>query len=80
MILQKNRIRKIIYLFLALFAIIIVVFYLSSNSCGIQHVILTTDMKTYEKSLDPEFCEYLVEKIDIFNDRCEPKIEILDCG
>jgi hypothetical protein len=38
------------------------------------------DLKSYEKTLKPEFCESLVEKIDTFNDRCEPNIEILDCG
>ena len=29
---------------------------------------------------DPEHCEYLAEKIDLFNEQCEPHVEILDCG
>ncbi|EIJ66068.1 hypothetical protein BD31_I0597 [Candidatus Nitrosopumilus salaria BD31] len=43
-------------------------------------MILINDISLYEKSLDPEFCEIIVEKINSFNDECEPKIEILDCG
>jgi hypothetical protein len=38
------------------------------------------DLKSYEKSLDPEFCNVLVEKINLFNDDCKPEVEILDCG
>ena len=38
------------------------------------------DLQTFEKSLDPEFCEELVEKIDNFNYECQPRVEILDCG
>ena len=56
------------------------VLYLSPNHCGIQHIILINDLDVYEQSLDPEFCEVLVGKIDVFNDHCEPKVEIIDCG
>jgi hypothetical protein len=38
------------------------------------------DLKTYEKILDPEFCEDIVEKINLFNVDCQPQVEILDCG
>ena len=41
---------------------------------------LLNEISLYEKSLDPEFCEVIVEKIDLFNEQCEPQIEILDCG
>ena len=69
-------------LILIVIAIIIVVFLLSfsGNSCGIQHMTILNEIDSYEKSLDPEFCEIIVEKIDLFNDDCEPQIEILDCG
>ncbi len=54
---------------------------LSTNySCGIQHMLILNEIESYEKSLDPEFCENLIEKIDLFNDDCEPTLEILDCG
>jgi hypothetical protein len=38
------------------------------------------DLKSYEKSLDPEFCDTLVNKINLFNSSCNPEVEILDCG
>ena len=53
---------------------------LTGYSCGIQHMIILNEITTYEKSLEPEFCEIIVEKIDLFNDNCEPQVEILDCG
>lgn len=43
-------------------------------------MLLISDISNYERTLDPEFCELLIDKIDVFNDDCEPKIEILDCG
>ena len=48
--------------------------------CGIRHLLLTSDLQSYEKSFDEEFCESLVLRIDSFNENCEPAIEILDCG
>jgi hypothetical protein len=50
------------------------------DSCGIRHIAIMNDLQTYEKSLNPEFCEDLVEKIDNFNYECQPQVEILDCG
>ncbi|HXV66956.1 MAG TPA: hypothetical protein VD731_07020 [Nitrosopumilaceae archaeon] len=50
------------------------------NSCGIRHIILLDDIKTFEKNHDPEFCENTVNEIISFNEQCEPEIEILDCG
>ncbi len=52
----------------------------TGNSCGIEHMIILNEITSYEKSLEPEFCEIIVEKIDLFNDDCKPQIEILDCG
>ena len=53
---------------------------LTGYSCGIQHMIILNEISLYEKSLEPELCEIIVEKIDLFNDDCEPQVEILDCG
>ena len=50
------------------------------TSCGLKHIAILNDLKTYESTLDPEFCEELVEKIDSFNMQCKPEVEILDCG
>ena len=69
-------------LILIVIGIVIVVFLLSfsGNSCGIQHMKILNDINSYEQSLDPEFCEIIVENIDLFNDKCSPYVEILDCG
>ncbi len=52
----------------------------SDDSCGIRHMLILSEITSYEKSLEPELCEIIIEKIDLFNDSCEPQIEILDCG
>ena len=54
--------------------------FIFENSCGLKHITILNDLKTYESTLDPEFCEELVEKIDSFNIQCKPEVEILDCG
>ena len=48
--------------------------------CGIEYFLIIRDAYSYEQSYDPEFCEVLVERIHLFNDRCESQIEIFDCG
>jgi len=77
--LQKPK--KIIIL--SIIGISIIILVISSgelNSCGIQHVTLINDIKTFEQNGDPEFCETTVNKILEFNEQCAPYIEILDCG
>jgi hypothetical protein len=41
---------------------------------------ILNEIKIYEKSLNPEFCEEILEKIIVYNDSCTPVTEILDCG
>lgn len=41
---------------------------------------ILNEIKIYEESLDPEFCEIILKKINSFNDGCTPTLEILDCG
>jgi len=72
---QKTSLRNLI-----LIAIVGILIGLTGYSCGIQHMVILNEITSYEKSLEPEFCETIVEKIDLFNDDCEPQIEILDCG
>ena len=78
---QKLRInRNIIFVIIG---ITVVALFLGSgqlNTCGIQHVALVEDIKTFENNQDPEFCAVTVNKILEFNEQCEPYIEILDCG
>jgi hypothetical protein len=41
---------------------------------------ILNQIQIYDETLDPEFCEIILEKIDLFNDSCSPTFEILDCG
>ena len=61
-------------------SIVVLIIVNLDDSCGIRHIAIMNDLQTYEKSLNPEFCEDLVEKIDNFNYECQPQVEILDCG
>ena len=76
---QKASLRNLILISIGI-SIVMVLIGFSGYSCGIQHMIILNEITSYEKSLEPEFCEIIVEKIDFFNDDCEPQIEILDCG
>ncbi len=81
MILQKPKKSKMILV--ALTGIIFLGILLSFellNSCEVEHVSILSEIQTYEKTLNPEFCEKTVHKILAYNDKCEPYIEILDCG
>ena len=79
LIFQKIRIRNLtIILFAALFVALVVGF--MGDSCVVDDFIITNEISLYEKSLDPELCENILEKIDSYNDMCVSEIEILDCG
>jgi len=76
--LKPNTIR--ILVFAAIGISIALIFVTSINSCSVKHITLLNDIERYQETLDPEFCETIVYRIDDFNDECEPEIEILDCG
>ena len=79
LIFQKTRIKNLtITLFGVLFVALIVGF--MDDSCVVDNFIITNEISSYEKSLDPELCENILEKIDSYNDMCASQIEILDCG
>ncbi len=78
MILQKNNLRNIFFIVLAI--VVVVFFFTNEKSCGMEHMFILNDIKIYEKSLEPEFCEEILEKINSYNESCSPIIEILDCG
>ncbi len=50
------------------------------TSCSVKHIGILNDIEKFEQTLGPEFCASIVERIDVFNDECEPEIEIIDCG
>ena len=76
---QKISLRNLILITIGI-SIVGISLSLTGYSCGIQHMIILNEISSYEKSLEPELCEIIVEKIDLFNDNCEPQVEILDCG
>ncbi len=77
--LKTKKIKNLILISIGLSIVVLIIVNLD-DSCGIRHIAIMNDLQTYEKSLDPEFCEDLVEKIDNFNYECQPQVEILDCG
>ena len=79
LIFQKTSLRNLILIAIGI-SIVGISISLTGYSCGIQHMIILNEITSYEKTLEPEFCETIVEEIDLFNDDCEPQIEILDCG
>ena len=79
LIFQKTNIKYFISILLASF--LLLGFWMFTNdSCTVDSVVINNQINSYEKSLDPEFCENILEQIDIHNDQCESQIEILDCG
>jgi hypothetical protein len=58
----------------------VLVFGFVDNPCSVDHFVITNEISSYEKLLDPEVCENILEKIDSYNDMCTSQIEILDCG
>lgn len=76
---QKISLRNLILITIGI-SIVGISLSLTGYSCGIQHMIILNEISSYEKTLEPEFCETIIEKIDLFNDDCEPQVEILDCG
>jgi hypothetical protein len=79
LIFQKTRIKNLtLILFAALFMILVVEYV--DDSCNVDHFVIINEISSYGKSLDPELCENILEKIDSYNDMCTSQIEILDCG
>lgn len=80
MTLLKNK-KVILLILVGIGAVsILSTLFVFENSCGLKHIAIINDLKIYESTLDPEFCEELIEKIDSFNMQCKPEVEILDCG
>ena len=79
LIFQKTNLRNLILLTCGILIVILFVLF-TNDSCNFERILILDDISSYEQSLDPEFCEIIVEKIDVFNSKCESAIEILDCG
>lgn len=79
LIFQKTNLKYFILIALG-FVFVVGILILDDSSCIFDRVIISNDVSSYEKLLDPEFCENILEKIDLYNDQCNSQIEILDCG
>ena len=75
LILQKNNLRNIL---LIIFGFFLLLSFFIWYIIGVEHISILNEIKIYEKSLDPEFCEIILEKINSFNDNYTPTLEILD--
>ena len=79
LIFQKTNLKYFTFISLGgLFFLLLILF--TNDSCAVDNYLISNEILTYEKSLDPEYCENIVEKIDVYNDHCVYQIEILDCG
>jgi len=79
LIFQKINFKNLILITIGIIFVVMLISF-SGDSCGIKHMQILNEINSYEKSLNPEICEVIVEKIDLFNDNCKPQVEILDCG
>ena len=79
LIFQKINFKNLILITIGIIFVVMLISF-SGDSCGIKHMQILNEINYYEKSIDPEICEVIVEKIDLFNDDCKPQVEILDCG
>ncbi len=79
LILQKTNLKNLILITFGILFIFVLVGSVDF-SCEVEGILISADISSYEQSLDPEFCELIVDRIDLFNDACESSIEILDCG
>ena len=52
----------------------------AGDRCAADGLLISADIRSFEESQDPEFCEAVVERIDAYNEMCGQQIEILDCG
>ena len=79
LMLQKAKIKYLIPI-VTVSLILGIIFVTPWDYCGISHVGILSDISKYYDTLDPEFCESLVYRINEFNEQCSEEILILDCG
>jgi len=79
LIFQKTNLKYFISILFASFLILGFLIF-TTNSCSVDYMLINNQINSYEQSLDPEFCENVLEQIDEYNYQCESQIEILDCG
>jgi len=79
LIFQKTNL-KFLTIILSVVLFIVILGGFTDTSCNVESIIISNEVFSYEKSLDPELCENILERIDLHNSECSSQIEILDCG
>lgn len=79
LILQKSNLIFLTIILSVVLSVVMLVGF-TDNYCNVESIIISNEVFSYEKSLDPELCENILEKIDLHNEKCSSQIEILDCG
>ncbi|WP_048195146.1 hypothetical protein [Candidatus Nitrosotenuis uzonensis] len=79
MILQRhNYFRLSVIVGIAIIASLIL--FQNFNSCPARQFAIIDEIIAYERTLDPNSCISLVEKIHQLNSECSSDLEIVDCG
>lgn len=50
------------------------------DSCQLRQLSVMSDLEKYKKSLDPQQCVILVDRIVTLNSECKTSFDIVDCG
>jgi hypothetical protein len=79
LILQKHNYFKISVI-CGIIIISTLVLFQNFNSCPAKQFSIIDEIIEYEKTLDPNICVSLAEKIDNLNNECRSEFETLDCG
>jgi hypothetical protein len=75
--LQKNR--KLVAL-VGLSVIAGIVLVQVFDSCQLRQLSIMSEIEQYGKSMDPQQCVILVDKIVNLNAECKTSFDIVDCG
>ena len=80
---QKDKHHYFVVVIVVIISVMIttLVLFFSIDSCGLNHLEILNDIDAYHtKNFDPNFCADLLDKIYLFNESCQPTVDIIDCG
>lgn len=77
MTLQKNRKLAVLVGLSVIAGIVLIQVF---DSCQLRQLSVMSDLEKYEKSLDPQQCVMLVDRIVNLNAECKTSFDIVDCG
>ncbi len=79
---MSNKLSKYSFIIIASGAIAVVALYGVGlvSTCPIKQIGITSDLKKYDQTKDPELCAQLNDRISQFDNECQGGFEMLDCG